>query len=137
MSKLANALMIATCLALIGFGGVQQYAPQWLDAAAGWSPWATSGKAEIVVIDATPRSPTAAEVHNSKAVADEAAACKLFRWIDATASGPDIAEVQWALDAAKSSKPPVVCLRRGSKVTVKALPTPATAFVTWMKSNGG
>jgi hypothetical protein len=131
------AFLIAGVLLVAGVGTCFA-PPAYIDSAVEWTGWATaSGPPEVVVIDVKGQhSQDIAEVFTSKAVRDTVKTCKFFRWVPPTVEGPDLGDVQWALDAAKTKTPPVVCVRRGSKVTVTPLPMPSAAMVTFLKKNG-
>jgi hypothetical protein len=51
-----------------------------------------------------------------------------FHLAEPTSAGPDLAKIQWAIDAAKASKRslPVVCLRHAGPSRVAVFPLPAT-----------
>lgn len=87
----------------------------------GWSQVAGEGEA-CVVEDVTKRTPAIGGAVTSLGIA---AGKRKIAWhvVDITAPGPDVAKIQWALDASKGKTLPVVCIRHGGgRATVKPLP---------------
>ena len=61
--------------------------------------------------------------------------------VDGDVAGPDAPQVQWAIDAAQpaieAKRLPVICLKRGSRITVKNLPNTADAMIKVLREFGG
>jgi hypothetical protein len=110
-------------------------------AATAWSSVTgrVSGPPEVVVIDESgTRSQAVAAIYLSKAVADAAKGCKLYRWVDPDVSGPSVAEVQWAVDVAVAGKIPGRCvvIRRGTRISIVAVPATPEAMIALLKKYG-
>ena len=90
--------------------------------------FASAPTAVVIVEETADRTPAQALVLLSLEARKAAKAAGVsFRIADKDASGPDVAEIQWALDAAKTVKPlPVVVSRRNAgKAKVVPLTTEA------------
>jgi hypothetical protein len=137
MKRLALIAAWIVSLGLLGSGVMIDYGPAIGDVPGVSWLIGVSGPPECVVVEESAnRTQPIAAVFYSKDVRAEAKACKLFRWSDPNAAGPDVGDVQWALTAAKGKTLPVVCFRRSSKVTVAALPKTPDAMVALLKKNG-
>lgn len=134
MKKLAWVVAIA----LIAFGLAGQAGVPFDEYASTVSGWFQSGTTppEVVVIDESGARPQAvAAIYLSKAVADVAARCKDYRWLDPDSSGPTKSKYQWAFDAAAKDGRCVV-VRHGTRVAVHPMPATPDAMVDLLRKNG-
>ena len=115
--KLLAAILLALCFAA---GLCLHFAEQG-------SPIHGQGQLQAVIVeDSAHRTPTIGAVISAPEVLAIVAQDKIaWHVVDQAENGPDIAEVQWALDAAQSKPLPALCLRHGSSKP-KIIPLPAT-----------
>ena len=94
----------------------------------------------VVVEETAERTARQADVLLSPKL-DEFRRSGTLKIVDRDVAGPDAPQVQWAIDAAKpaieANSLPVICLKRGSRITVKNLPKTADEAVKLFKSYGG
>ena len=92
-----------------------------------WPAETASGALQVVAVeDSSQRTPAIAAVLVAPQIR-QLAAEKQFAWhvVDPTDQGPDLAEVQWAIDAAKGKSLPLLAIRKGTG-SIKTYPLPAT-----------
>ena len=99
-----------------------------------------TGQLTIVVVEETAeRTAQHADVLLSPKLDEFRTGCAL-KIVDKDVAGPDAPQVQWAIDAAKpaieAKRLPVICLRRGNRITVRNLPKTADETVKLFKSYG-
>jgi len=132
-----DKLLICLCGAgLVVFGLYESSPPvEAFLAEHGWSQ-ATGAAEAVVVEDTSHRTPEIGAVVVSPLVRDAAAKKAIaFHVADPASQGPDIAEVQWAIDAAKGKTLPVICYRHGTgRATVKPLPATPQAAVQLLQA---
>jgi hypothetical protein len=118
-------LALFVLLLVFAFGFAARHFP--LDKPAG-------GLEAAIVEEAAQRTPATASVILSpdvRSVVQE----KHIAWhvVDQAAQGPDLAAMQWAIDAAKKFQKPVVVLRRGARTETYRLES-AAALAALLKS---
>lgn len=86
-----------------------------------------AGPIEACVVEDTLHRTQAAAAVLASPLVREAGKARGIAWhaVDARDSGPDIAEVQWAIEAARGHTMPTLCLRKGTG-TPTVVPLPAT-----------
>lgn len=100
-----------------------------------------SGPCSVVVVeDVSNPSPWFGTIKADPAIAAHFAQSNTpYRIVDKDEEGKDIADVQWALDKAKSPdvKFPALMIKRGNSITIKSCPQTTDLLLSTVKKVGG